>query len=48
VDADAINGIAQSAAERAEAMLGIAKRVFDGARQLAAESGHFVEQIRAT
>ncbi|GAA0648268.1 hypothetical protein GCM10009424_25770 [Sphingomonas ursincola] len=47
VDADAINGIAQSAAERAEAMLGIAKRVFDGARQLAAESSHFVEQIRA-
>jgi methyl-accepting chemotaxis protein len=46
-DADAINGIAQNAAERAEAMLLIAKRVFDGARQLAAESGHFVEQIRA-
>jgi methyl-accepting chemotaxis protein len=46
-DADAINDIALSAAERAEGMLGIAKRVFDGARQLAAESGHFVDQIRA-
>ncbi|WAC25050.1 methyl-accepting chemotaxis protein [Blastomonas sp. SL216] len=47
VDADAINGIAQGAAERAEAMLGIAQRVFDGAQQLAVESSHFVEQIHA-
>ncbi|WP_082731057.1 MULTISPECIES: methyl-accepting chemotaxis protein [unclassified Sphingomonas] len=46
-DAEAINATARSAAEKAQAMLLIAKRVFAGARQLAAESAHFAEQIRA-